>query len=430
MFRSLYVLYCGSILSDKGNVLTYRVDVGKKVEIPVSAYLIRAEGGNILFDTGVDHDDFSYLTSIGKELKIKKEDFLLTRLQEAGVSPEEINFVFQKKEIATATTINGTVRLDSGTPVEASIWAWSEKGGSAQGKSGADGKFSLQVTFGERWRIGAGKEVSGSPYKSSEVIVDTNNVFMTVEIVLVRVGVVPLPKSVSISQDASQPAVAQLGDRMKLIMPAGAAALSGTITVDVAPTAEGPSHPGARGVSTIYDVTIKDQKGKGIISLSKEVELVIPYDEADLKARGVTEDMIVPGYFDEAAGIWVKADNYTIDKKNKVAVVRIKHLTRFALVSTVDIVPPSAPTSVAVKQIDIGKTLIQWTSPSYDFSYVKIYRSTQAGALGSVVFAEMKGNSQTDSGLRANVKYYYTIRAVDPAGNESTNTNQSSITLT
>ncbi len=93
--RSLYVLYCGSMLSDKGNILTYRVDIGKKVEIPISVYLIRTEEGNILVDSAVDHDDFPYLTSIGKELRVKKEDFLLTRLQEAGVSPEEINFVFQ-----------------------------------------------------------------------------------------------------------------------------------------------------------------------------------------------------------------------------------------------------------------------------------------------------------------------------------------------
>ncbi|MFC1977687.1 N-acyl homoserine lactonase family protein [Chloroflexota bacterium] len=93
--RSLYVLYCGSILSDKGNVLTYRLDVGKKVEIAISAYLIKTEEGNILFDTGVDHDDFPYLQSIGKELKVRKEDHLLTRLQATEVSPEEINFVFQ-----------------------------------------------------------------------------------------------------------------------------------------------------------------------------------------------------------------------------------------------------------------------------------------------------------------------------------------------
>ena len=93
--RSLYKLYCGSILSDKGSILTYRVDVGKKVEIPIFAYLIKTEEGNILFDSGIDHDDIPYLISIGKELNAKEEDFLLTRLKGVGVSSEEINFVFQ-----------------------------------------------------------------------------------------------------------------------------------------------------------------------------------------------------------------------------------------------------------------------------------------------------------------------------------------------
>ena len=93
--RSLYTLYCGSLAVDKGNIITYRIDTGIKVEIPVFAYLIRTNGGNILFDSGIDHDDISYLLSIGKEVKVKQEDFLLTNLQKAGVSPREINFIFQ-----------------------------------------------------------------------------------------------------------------------------------------------------------------------------------------------------------------------------------------------------------------------------------------------------------------------------------------------
>ena len=93
--KSLYVLYCGSILSDKGSVLTYRVDIGKQVEITIAVYLIKTEEGNILFDTGIDHDDIPYMMSMGKEFKVKEEDFLLTRLQEVEVSAEDINFVFQ-----------------------------------------------------------------------------------------------------------------------------------------------------------------------------------------------------------------------------------------------------------------------------------------------------------------------------------------------
>ena len=93
--KSLHVLYCGSLVVDKGTVQTYHVDVGKIVEMPIFAYLIRTEEGNILFDSGIDHDDLPFLSSIGKKIKAKEEDFLLTRLREAEVAPEEINFVLQ-----------------------------------------------------------------------------------------------------------------------------------------------------------------------------------------------------------------------------------------------------------------------------------------------------------------------------------------------
>lgn len=90
--KSLHILYCGSLVLDKGSMLTYQVDVGKSVEVPILAYLIKTDEGNVLFDTGVDHDD---LKSKLKGLKVKEEDFLLNRLQEVEVSPEQIDFVFQ-----------------------------------------------------------------------------------------------------------------------------------------------------------------------------------------------------------------------------------------------------------------------------------------------------------------------------------------------
>ena len=71
--KSLHVLYCGSLVLDKGSVLTYQVDIGKRVEVPILSYLIRTDEGNILFDTGVDCDD---LKSKIKGLKVKEEDFI------------------------------------------------------------------------------------------------------------------------------------------------------------------------------------------------------------------------------------------------------------------------------------------------------------------------------------------------------------------
>jgi len=92
--RSLFTLDCGSIIVDKGGVLTDNIDAGEKVEVPMHAFLIKSEKENLLFDAGIDFDDRELLAAFGTNIKIKEEDFLLNRLREIGVSPDEVNYVF------------------------------------------------------------------------------------------------------------------------------------------------------------------------------------------------------------------------------------------------------------------------------------------------------------------------------------------------
>ena len=92
--KNLYAFYCGSTLSDKGP-LTYHVDQGKIIEVHFAAFLIKTDEGNVLFDSGIDHEDIPYLLTTGRKLNIKKNDFLLTRLNEVGVSPEQIDLIVQ-----------------------------------------------------------------------------------------------------------------------------------------------------------------------------------------------------------------------------------------------------------------------------------------------------------------------------------------------
>ncbi len=73
---------------------------------------------------------------------------------------------------------------------------------------------------------------------------------------------------------------------------------------------------------------------------------------------------------------------------------------------------------------------ISWENPISDFHHAKIYRSVQEGDLGKIVFNDVFTTSQKDSGLEKGEEYFYTVRAVDPAGNESTNTDQVSATIT
>jgi len=95
-------------------------------------------------------------------------------------------------------------------------------------------------------------------------------------------------------------------------------------------------------------------------------------------------------------------------------------------VGRIDTTPPSAPTNVKVNDPRTGVDLdISWQhSADADLAYVRIYRSTAPGQLGTLIFDKVINQSVRDSGLMAGTTYFYTIRSVDFAGNESTNTDQ------
>ena len=95
---------------------------------------------------------------------------------------------------------------------------------------------------------------------------------------------------------------------------------------------------------------------------------------------------------------------------------------------TPDTTPPAAPTNVTATATGVsGQLRVTWSNPAdSDFDHVRIYRSTAAGTLGSVVVDNVKTTTYTDTALTDGTTYYYTVRSVDLVGNASTNTDQHS----
>jgi peptidoglycan hydrolase-like protein with peptidoglycan-binding domain len=256
------------------------------------------------------------------------------------------------------------------------------------------------------------------------VTVEVNKSDVTIGLLLARFGDKPLPPPVTVNQPATQRVVAQAQDGAKLEIPENAAAVSGSVNVQMNSTVEAPSQAATKVVSTVWDITVSDQSGNKVEKFTKDAEIVLPYDEDDLKDQGVTEDTIVPSFFDESTGTWVTITNYTVDKVKNVVIARVDHLTRFAIVAAADVTPPDAPAGVKVASGGQGILLVSWTNPAKDFDHAKVYRSATKGELGEVVGSDVISGGLEDSGLQNGVTYYYTVRAVDPAGNESANTVQ------
>lgn len=84
-----------------------------------------------------------------------------------------------------------------------------------------------------------------------------------------------------------------------------------------------------------------------------------------------------------------------------------------------DTTPPSPPSGVQLADIGEGQMKILWKNPfDADFSFVRIYRSTREGELGSMIQDRLVEESFVDV-LTPGKKYYYTLTSVDQAGNES-----------
>lgn len=92
--RGLFALDCGSIFINKDVALASNPRTGESVEVPMFAFLIKLEEGNLLFDAGIDQDDRAFFAPWGKAIVLNKENLLLNRLKDLGVSPDEINYVF------------------------------------------------------------------------------------------------------------------------------------------------------------------------------------------------------------------------------------------------------------------------------------------------------------------------------------------------
>lgn len=96
--KGLFLLPGGEIEIDK-SVTTYRVDMGRKIRIPVIMALVDTTEGYILYDTGLDPKGLNDPVGLWGEhiasmiAKFHPEDDIVERLAELGLAPKDIRFV-------------------------------------------------------------------------------------------------------------------------------------------------------------------------------------------------------------------------------------------------------------------------------------------------------------------------------------------------
>jgi hypothetical protein len=117
----LYILSLGEACIDKGAVISPGVDDGKRVHIPIPAYLLRLDDGrNVLIDTGmhrkhIEDPEYTFRgTETGKVLLpvMRREDSLIRRLAELDLSPQDVEY----GSTPTCTSTTAATTICSRTP--------------------------------------------------------------------------------------------------------------------------------------------------------------------------------------------------------------------------------------------------------------------------------------------------------------------------
>ena len=372
-----------------------------KVSVPAGTYYVNAF---VPFDSGL-------LNPLEQEFSV------------SGGGVATVNLAFR----SAGLMISGRVLLEDKGVANAFVWGWSEQGGFSEARTDQNGVYSLKVAAGP-WRVRAGKELEGKPYKSSELQIEVIDANVVQDLVLSLFEfVLPPPEIKKI--DASGAAYVETANGTALTLPGSAVATGGTVTVSITPDAEAPSQGTSQVIGVAYNIEARDTAGSLVTKLNQGATVEIPYTDDLLVQYGITEDQLKAAFWDETTDSWRELDQSAVDKTNNVVTALVDHLTRFAIIGSADSTAPEAPAGVTLSNSEAGVVLISWQNPAKDFKYAKMYRSEKKGEPGAVVYNNVTGASQKDTGLTGGVTYYYIVRAVDSAGNESPNVNQVAATV-
>ncbi|CAM5543129.1 MULTISPECIES: PA14 domain-containing protein [Streptomyces] len=120
-----------------------------------------------------------------------------------------------------------------------------------------------------------------------------------------------------------------------------------------------------------------------------------------------------------------------IDYVNWTGAANVKFAYTPRTSATVDKVKPLAPTGAkATYDTTTGKAKLTWAkSPEMDLAGYRVYRRLKGASFGSTPLATTTSTTYTDSTLPVTgAGYYYEVRAVDKAGNESAGTADQAVT--
>jgi len=270
-------------------------------------------------------------------------DHLVQPVPQTSTAPADgsvtVNLLFRIKD----ATITGQVQYSSvGFP--AFVRAYSKTGAHAQAFTGPAGNYELDVNSGDTWYVQA----------VAETQIVTNGVTSTLFLISPRVAVTTttganpgvnltllpretLPEATAFRFDATDAQAITLEDNAQVLVPAGALAESGNVTLFARPISQLADDGNSRPVSFGYRLEAFDESGIPIEHFNAPVTLVVPFTAVQLTTLGVTPEQLVPEYWDQATSSWKPVPTVSVQvdaNGNGTVNINVSHFTDFSLMAT------------------------------------------------------------------------------------------------
>ena len=231
-------------------------------------------------------------------------------------------------------TMTGTVTLPNGSSTDRCfVHYWSEAGDDGGSPCKQDGTFSLGYGQG-KLHIAADSFDGKTPFRSAEQVVtvaDQKKLTMNFQL---KEGGFEVFSPASKTFDASQQATLTLDDGTEIMIPAGAMAASGNVTVSASPTIDLKSTENESPVGVGYTLSATDGSGKTISTFDSDVTVKIPYDESYVKSElGLDENLLKTVFKNDTTGAYEANSNASQDTKENSFTIVTDHFTDYTIVS-------------------------------------------------------------------------------------------------
>ena len=258
--------------------------------------------------------------------------------------------------VSVGASISGTVALEDGTVIADAVfvYAWAETGQGVETTTDTSGAYTLTVPEGVAWYVGSDFQTeAGVSYKTAkESLVDmtSGSQSVTKNLTIFQQSF-DLPTSIADSFVISSGYSKVLEDGTQIDIPANFLSVedtSASVTINISPLTTGLSSSATtRPVNYGYSFEILDSDGKEITStFSKDVNIIISYDPADIAALGVDAADIDISFYSASKGSWEAAKSVTVDETNYKIFAAVDHFSSWSITApqATEVATNAAPT--------------------------------------------------------------------------------------